>query len=767
MPNFPLKQLCTVMTALTFSTILAACGGGGGGSASPSATTTSSTATSTSALTGVISGPTNPTTVASSSGGSSTVVLPLEVIGAAGAVVSVQVPAPSGSTATQLYMHVNNLSYDNEAYVKVNDGPWVALTNASVKVQGAGASYGGIGGGFDTIKLTVPVTGGVNGTNTISFQFHQDNGISAGYRVLDFNLEDGSNNQLIASSAFSQDDPTSWVAPDNNAADIAAGKTLWQSATLDASPLNTANLKAHCMDCHTANGSDLQRFNYSNYSIVARSMYHGLNEAQGMQIASYIRSLTATLGVPGPNCRPWNPPYQPGPGLDSGDVKNWTCGAGLDYVSESDMTSLQYIFPNGVTSSAATQAAIAPSGKINLREIPISLQLPDWNHWVPRVAPIDAWGSYFTTSELNLYYNNPNGTTPTTGTGGATPFNINLRSELTTGGSNYAVNKNGANTLFNDLYYWGVALTENFAPSNMGTPAAYTAAQEENLYSTYQWQLTKAWELAQDFNLETYCPVNWTSRGAPKVEARGWCGYGRLAFDVSPHALNFPISSDPAVNMFGTPLVQWTRGNQWYEMQILLNPGNGAHNVHLPVDWQYAYGVFNDLSNQSKRMEPMRNLLYLVKGTQEMDNGVAPTDVAHGWTTRDTSPLDLWKSGQSGIWAGVPRATEVAIVDAFLENWVSVSNSYNLSTWQRLPDSPSDGLGGNPASGELTCGISIRSLCYPNYVPNTLYGADTSTANFPSYAFNQIPLMKSEGINTASFQAWLANAYPRGNFASE
>ncbi|MGV7247304.1 hypothetical protein, partial [Caballeronia sp. M23-90] len=84
-----------------------------------------------------------------------------------------------------------------------------------------------------------------------------------------------------------------------------------------------------------------------------------------------------------------------------------------------------------------------------------------------------------------------------------------------------------------------------------------------------------------------------------------------------------------------------------YYLQILLNPGSGAHNVHMPTDWQYAYGLLNNLYQASGRPEPIRNFLYVLKGAQEMDNGVGVTDVQRGWTIRDSSPLDVWNGGQT------------------------------------------------------------------------------------------------------------------------
>jgi hypothetical protein len=732
-----IKQRVLALSVMSIAAILVA-GCGGGDSASGIATSAAKSATaagvSASAYLALISGSTNSTST------STAVVLPLEVMGSNGATTTVQVTAANGSQATNLWMQVNNLAYDNEGSVQINNGPWVALNNAVVKVQGAGADYGGIGGGFDTLKLTVPVTGAVNGSNTIRFRFNTTDGNSSGFRILNFNLQGSDGTNYVDTSTFKQDDPTAWVAPENDATDIAAGKALYQTATLTASPLSSSKIQAHCMDCHTANGSDLQRFNYSNYSIVTRAIFHGLSEAQGIQIASYIRSLTASLGVPGSHCRPWNPPYQPGPGLDSGDVKNWTCGAGLEAVSDSDVDTLKTLFPNNVNAQAMNFGSV-----LNAREIPISLQLPDWNHWIPRVHPKDAWGSYFTNSTLNTRYNG-NGTNAGT---------YNLRANLTSGGTAYAQGQTG--NLDNDLYYWGTALGEDFAPSGWGTSGNQSLTQQVNDYSTYQWQLVKSWELAQDFNLETNCPVNWKSIGAPKAETRGWCGMWRFAFDVSPHAMTLPVAN----TMFGSTVGYWTKSNQWYYLQLLLNPGNGAHNVHLPLDWQYAIGVFSDLQDASGRTEPARNLVYMVKAAQEMDNGVGVADVGKGWNTRDTSPMDVWKGGQTGIWKGVPLQTERDIVTAFLSNWVDVSNGFNINSWQRL--------GVNPAAGETDwCGWSIRSLCWWTYVPNRLAGSSPTIANFPSDAFNQIPQMRAEGINNTQlnrFASWLNTAYPYGYFS--
>jgi hypothetical protein len=669
-----------------------------------------------------------------------TVVMPLEVLSAtAGKVVSVRLTAPAGASAKTLTMQVNNLSYDNKASVQINRSSWIDLNNASVTVLGNAKAYGGIGGGYDTISLSVPVSGAVNGDNTINFRFNTTDGVSAGYRVLAFNLLDAAGNKLFADASFIQDDPTKWKAPLTNSADISAGAQLWKTATLALSPLSASQqLKAHCMDCHAANGSDLFKFNYSNNSIIVRSQYHGLTSKQGQQIASYIRNLASIYPTPGAKCRPWNPPYQPGPGLDSAPITDWTCGAGLEAISENDLDTLKTIFPNGIN-----KAAVSTKGKINLREIPVAFQLPDWNHWLPRIHPKDAWGDYFTNSNLNKEYAGE-------GTGSGT---YNMRTQLSNGGLNYAQGKSG--NIFNDLYYWGVELGERFSPPDEGVGGSYTIAQQQKLYGTAQWQLLKMWELAQDFSLEQSCPTAWVQQAnAPKAEPRSWCGYWRFIFNVSPHILGFP----PSNSMFGSAVGHYTKANQWYYMQILLNPGSGAHLVHMPTDWQYAYGLMNNLANASGRPEPIRNFLYVLKGAQEMDNGVGVVDVNRGWTIRDSSPLDVWNGGQNGVWKGTSPATEQAVVNAFLSNWMDTTSSFDLKTWQREGQT-------NAVSYETTCGWSMRSLCSIDYVHGTMSGG--TVENFPTWTWNQIPRMQSEGIDKTQVNrltTWLNSAYPAGGY---
>ena len=313
----------------------------------PSTVATQSTVTVTAknSSTQVVLGTGTLTLTASPATTTTTITLPIEAMGPNGYTTpAVSFTIPQGTNLSgqlQLWLQIHGLKYQSEASVQVNNSAWTAINSSSVTLLGLANAYGGIGGGFHTLQMTMNLPAGAvtTGTNTISFRFNGTDGATSGYRVLGFNIQSGGSN-LLSSSLFVWDDPNSWRPPSTAASDITAGQVLWHTAGLTVPGVGA--IKAHCSDCHSEDGRDLKYFNYSNNSIVVRSVFHGLTAAQGNQIASYIRSLN----VPNPG-RPWNPPYQPGPGLDSKPVTDWAAGAGLDAVLDSDAEIQPYIAPGG------------------------------------------------------------------------------------------------------------------------------------------------------------------------------------------------------------------------------------------------------------------------------------------------------------------------------------------------------------------------------------------------------------------------------------
>jgi hypothetical protein len=294
--------------------------------------------------------------------------LPIEVFDADRTTVSRTFALQDGQaeTARSLWLQIHGLRYADQASVQVNAGAWIPLNNNTVTIPEPARSFGGIGGGFSTLVMTLPLSNGmvVPGANTLRFRFNQTDGFVSAYRVLAFNLLTTDGSKMLPPDNFVEDAPETWAPPLPDAASIQAGKDLWLTASLAANSLpNSPKIQARCADCHARDGRDLKYFNFSNGSIVDRSRFHGLSTLQGERIASYIRNLP----LPSPG-RPWNPPYQPGPGLDEQPVSNWAAGAGLSWVLGQDTDALPYLVSqrgtrrNGAPSSPARNAS-------NLREL--------------------------------------------------------------------------------------------------------------------------------------------------------------------------------------------------------------------------------------------------------------------------------------------------------------------------------------------------------------------------------------------------------------
>jgi hypothetical protein len=333
--------------------------------------------------------------------------LPMEVLGPPGHMASTQfnvAAAPGGTYRLWLQCHrcgwrdgsvQSGKDRGAKASVRLNGGRWQDITDANVDMGAAEQAYGGLSGGFHTTRFSLGVDNVASGVNTVEFRFNTDDGISNGFRIVGMNLIDPAGTWLLGSDDFEHEDPSQWQV-EGSSEDVAQGRALWNgSVALRESPLSSRMLKATCANCHAADGRDLKYFNYSSRSIRARSEFHGLGEQQGRQIAAYVRSLNVSAPS---QARPWNPPYQPGPGLDSKPVQEWAAGAGVDAVLNSDKEMLAQLFAQG-TSADAVSKVIDIKSTLNVRELRVPLQLPDWNDWLPHVHPLDVWGDAFADSD--------------------------------------------------------------------------------------------------------------------------------------------------------------------------------------------------------------------------------------------------------------------------------------------------------------------------------------------------------------------------------
>jgi uncharacterized protein (TIGR03437 family) len=594
---------------------------------------------------------------------------PLEVLGPAGTTASVSFNIPSGTNlrGLNLWMQIHGLLSQTQASLQLNGGPWQPITEGTVTLLGLANAYGGIGGGFHTLQMTMPAAGLTIGTNTLTFRFHGTEGRVSGFRVLAFNVQDEYGNSLIPSSQFVNVDPNTWQPPSTNPRDISAGEALYRSASLTVPTASgPAPIEAHCMDCHAQDGRDLKYFNYSNLSIQTRSIFHGLSPQEGNQIASYIRSLN----LPNPG-RPWNPPYQPGPGLDSQPVSNWSAGAGLGAVLPSDAAMQANMFPNGIVNNPGF---FSITGKLNAREQEIALMLPDWNAWLPGTHPMDAWPDFQSS-------------------GFATTYPLIRAALVPDSAAAYAK----AAPLFGS---WN-AFQQQFMIAKEGVPAAtFTPAYNQQLYSTMQWAMVKSWELNQEFGLEGIATTIFTKPGA---DTRAWdTGF---PFFTSPNMLHIPAIAPTGIGN-GSLATRNYLAFVWYQTQLILNSAEKAQSGTYPIDWGYAYGFVDGLRNVNQTPQGALFTFWLMKGLQINNSGYGTpvTSTTPGWSWIDS---DISRAVSPGwrtlllylLDSDVSGSDRTAIMTGLVTAWLAEVNLFTPAQYWATGD-PNFAAARAPIPGE-------------------------------------------------------------------
>jgi Concanavalin A-like lectin/glucanases superfamily len=665
------------------------------------------------------------------------VMLPVEVLGPVGTTRTVTVDTISATNTLSLRLH--GVAHARMIEVKVDNRAWIPLTNTTATVSGLARRYGGIGGAFTTLDMRVPLAAPAlsAGSHTIAFRFAIGDGITIGFRVLRLNLLDANGQPAVLASGFAQDDPSTWSAPRPSAADRTAGEALWRNATIIDRP-GGPPIRARCSDCHAQNGHDLAYFNFSNQSIIERSVFHGLSTLQGEQIASYIRSLPGSI-----NGRPWNPPYQPGPGLDARPVSEWAAGAGIDAVLAEDaegMASLPFLSnslrlmvesptqrsavsvtpsvpvelsgprddffnaadglrrdvrrlqvasgqsPKTADASAAalpriSNPAVMPSGgragrlgvraligsdgrivDIPVHELPIALQLLDWNHWLPRVHPLDVPNFDFNASAAKQQYQL-------------------LRQKLSAPDGEaffYRSSDGPGRSFLFDGYGSAITDLKRAVIPSAGNPM--TAVEANRTYSAALLGVTKMWEIMQEFDLEG------RGRKAYGVTAPERLWYSnRFVFDTSPFLLGIPPSTtligDPQSPGIAFPYLS----NAWYGLALQLNAGSGGRSSggHGVIDWGYMAGFFGDLERASGEPEPVRRAIFAMVSMQQHDSGRGPeyggdgNPGGNGWDIA-TSPPGLMNWSAS-YWRKVPQSKPV--VQALLHAVAEKNGRYTPAQW--------------------------------------------------------------------------------------
>lgn len=507
-----------------------------------------------------------------------TIIFPVEVFGKNGATESIyfNLNAPT-NYVTGLKLKIHGLTYTNKASIKINNSRWYDLNNSNVvflnpiesAMQGMGTTY--FTGPFSTFHMfvNIPHTNFYT-TNTLYFKFNDFNGLTIGYRVLDIDIVTTNYTALTLHTKKSQDDPSKWKPFSTNPTRINNGSNKWFNANITH---NGVPIRATCNDCHVDEGYDLKYFNYSNKSIVLRSTaLHSLSLQDAQDIASFIRTRNVTYE---PGARPWNPPYQPGPGLDSKPVRSWAAGAGLDWVLWDDFDMLTNIFPNLSNNSTfvnyGTNGVVAynPLLTLNQREIPTIYQYPDWNRWLPHIHPLDAFPDKFLTRASfndvpNYYLFNP------------------LKAM-----TNKATQAIGIiDTAFFRLGEWYDPILRSTYPTNWDNlnQNVLLGSKEYQEYKlkTISFLKTfnvKYFEAMKEYELEELGSGYWSAK-------RRWHNFANRIFFVAPHTTKISLW---AWQIPGTPpYQQWgPESAAWYLLAMTLNDANRNAIDQIPLDQGY------------------------------------------------------------------------------------------------------------------------------------------------------------------------------------
>ena len=614
--------------------------------------------------------------------------LPIEVIGAEGVIMerSFKINEEQLTKTDKIWFQVNNLGYQDKASLKINNVDWLNWNHQTVSISSPEKERGGMAhGAYSTIRFTVPASGLKVGDNKLSFKFNSSNGISNGYRVVDFNLIDNEGNKILGSDYFYEDDPLDWKSPyyEDGAepvdleTKINQGKNLWyygrngtpsQEGELLVSNYlkegekgqwygyelrGQAPIKAKCTSCHVQDGRDLEIFAYSNLSIVERSKFHGLTEEEGKLISSYIRSLSGEdpgSGKIGRYGKPWNPPYQPGPQLAGQPIEKWAAGAGLDAVLENDEEMLPYLLPEG-TEQEAINTVFDSEKDYDQTLMPLAIQFPDWKHWLPMVHPMDAFSVDGYWDDESIDFN------PKKGYREFRTFLEANKEKYSSGNISIEEAKAlmDANTSFWREYRFFLAQgakdglsshwrTEGGTAQTKladGVPREFAATSLARLMAVQFFEIMNEFE----FQDKAYWFTESPEEDYPSE--RQWFGKFYQVYEVPPHfqaSVDKPSDGSDGNYFFGQAVETGQfESTNWYELQAIINGGNGMTNQNSPVDYNYQPMFILRASKSSGIKEPLRyyrtlNDMYQVK---TWSGGTNPND-GKGFRIRVMGPWHFY-----------------------------------------------------------------------------------------------------------------------------
>ncbi len=535
--------------------------------------------------------------------------------------------------------------------------------------------------------------------------------------------------QLIPQSAYSYEDPTTWTAPSGGNA--GTGATLWAATSSLVNPglpylANT--ITASCADCHTVSGLDLKYFNYSNYSIEQRTLFHGLSFQSAKDIAAFIRGVSATVPA---IARPWNPLNQPCPTVDSGTVNAWSAGGGIDCELGYGPDALEYMAPSGSYTSWDT------TSRMSAHNLPLMWQMPTWNQALVGIHPKDFFPSAgFASSNVYLDY-------------------LDFRANVTP--ASFSSYKSWAGTQLTGYQPIGFLNLSTFAnmveiPNGAGAevpgfiaPAMYMFGRQ----SIAQWGTVKMWELEKEFGLESFCSQVYTDIYGAATSAAGYldrCWYSSIPFNLAYHK-SFLGSYH---NTDNSTVVSYNyQSNQAYVWQEIINNGNLRETGDFTMDIPYTWAFLNGTGKY--RPSGYLNYLNMIMASQSSwDQGLVASG-GESFNIYGINPRFPVNISMRFMLAFDATASITNLFNRYMDLFAEVITKGNTAAWQTWGTSgPGAGIADCSTLGPLAAALQGGTLC-------------------DGVAFI-LPIMAYYGVTSAKIdavQTWAAAVYSTHNFAKD
>jgi len=422
----------------------------------------------------------------------------------------------------------------------------------------------------------------------------------------------------------------------------------------------------------------------------------------------------------------------------------------------------QYMFPGG-TKGPDAEARTDTSYALNVREIPIAIPLPDWNHWLPPIVPIDSQYKVHSTNDVRADWNNSRWMQGWRKVD-ADLSNWNTVNALLTATKNNVAAGNCAGGIQDEFIPMYPSQLEN-----PGSTFQFTATKSVPSLDFMAWRQLynlRIWELHNRYHLEQFGKSTFPTNGGG--HDRTWFANGMWSpFGVSPHVsmndmqTNYPYNSAVKERLAAT---------SWYELQELVDPGNkSASSAQYPFDWNYGSNWVVNLGLASGHWEGFRLFKNEFVGLQQAANKPNEWYQCNSNNTvkqqfyfglRDFHPSrGIFQPGTSCIgpaYQNLPPGV-----------WADLDSLYIKSFLKKIREKPPAEFPRNPPTGTTLIEPSNMVFSFTGGIngPNPACGFDDVWVGRNEY--RALQMMKKVGVDPAlitDLTTWEKSMWPSTNW---